>query len=167
MSWCGHLDFTREEPGTVQNGIENWDSFGENTAFIGYRKRFAWLPWIVWVVDVLNSTPVISLALYRNKNISQNVYFSVRRQGFPMAKPSCKGIFAASDLATRGKDNGTPARTYHNKIRPRSICDDNFLSDIVANFLFSTSCGQWRSIVKEMMFLFKLFFWWKYVFFYQ
>ena len=29
--------------------------------------------------------------------------------------------------------------TYHNKIR--SICDGNFLSDIVANFLFRTSCG--------------------------
>ena len=60
-----------------------------------------------------------------------------------MTQPSCnKGIFAASDLATRGKDNRIRARTYHNKIRPRSLCDDNFLSDIVANFLFRTSCGQ-------------------------
>ena len=86
------------------------------------------------MVGVLNSAPVISLAFYRNKNISQNVLF--RRS---------RGLFndsAASDLATRGKDNGTLARTDHNKIRPRSICDGNFLSDIVANFLFRTSCGQ-------------------------
>ena len=95
------------------------------------------------------------------------MYFSVGREGFAMTKPSCKGIFAASDLATRGKDNGTRARTYHNKIRPRSICDGNFLSDIVANFLFRTSFGQWRSIIKELMFLFKLFFWSKYVFFFE
>ena len=46
-------------------------------------------------------------------------------------QPSREGIFAASDLATRGKDNGTPARTDHNKIRARSICDGNFLFDIV------------------------------------
>ena len=119
VSWFDHLDFTREEPGTIQKGIELWDSFGENTAFIGYRKRLARLPSIVWVV------------------------------------------------ATCGKDNVTRARTDHNKIRPRSICDGNFLSNIVANFLFRTSCGQWRSIVKELMFLFKLFFWWKYVFFFE
>ena len=76
-----------------------------------------------------------------------------------MTQPSCnKGIFAASDLATRGKGNRTRAQTYHNKIRPRSICDDNFLSDIVPNFLFRTSCGYWRFFVKELMFLFKLFF---------
>ena len=86
------------------------------------------------------------------------MYFSVGRQGFPVTQPSREGIFAASDLATRGKDNGTRARTYHNKIRPKSICDGNFLSDIDANFLFRTSCGQSRSIVKELMFLFKLFF---------
>ena len=54
------------------------------------------------------------------------MYFSVGREGFAMTKPSCKGIFAASDLATRGKDNGTRARTYHNKIRPRSICEAIF-----------------------------------------
>ena len=47
-----------------------------------------------------------------------------------MTQPSREGIFVASDLTTRGKDNGTPARSYHNKIRPRSICDGNFLSDI-------------------------------------
>ena len=70
------------------------------------------------------------------------MYFSVGREGFPITKPSCKGIFAASDPATRGKDNGTRARTDHNKKRPRSICDGHFLSDIVANFLFRTSCGQ-------------------------
>ena len=69
VSWFGHLDFTREEPGMVQKGIELWDSFGENTAFIVYRKRLARLPSLVWVVDdVLNSAPVISLAFYRNKN---------------------------------------------------------------------------------------------------
>ena len=73
-----------------------------------------------------------------------------------MTQPSREGIFAASDLATRGKDK--LARTDHNKIRPRSICDGNFLSNIVANFLFRTSCGQRRSIVRELMFLFKLFF---------
>ena len=87
------------------------------------------------------------------------MYFSVGREGFAMTQPSCiKGIFAASDLATRGKGNRTRAQTYHNKIRPRSICDDNFLSDIVPNFLFRTSCGYWRFFVKELMFLFKLFF---------
>ena len=59
-----------------------------------------------------------------------------------MTQPSREGILAASDLATPGRDNGTRARTYHNKIRPRSICDGNFLSDIVANFLFRTSFGQ-------------------------
>ena len=59
-----------------------------------------------------------------------------------MIKPSCKGIFAASDLATRGKVNGTRARTHDNKIRPRSICGGNFLSHRVANFLFRTSYGQ-------------------------
>ena len=59
-----------------------------------------------------------------------------------MTKPSCKGIFAASDLATRGKDNGISTRTYHNKIRPRSICDDNFLSERDANFLSFSSDGS-------------------------
>ena len=73
VAWFGHLDFTREEPGTVQKGIELLDSFGENIAFIGYRKRLARLPSLVWVDDVLNSAPVISLAFHRNKNISQNV----------------------------------------------------------------------------------------------
>ena len=58
-----------------------------------------------------------------------------------MTQRSREGIFAASDLATRGKDHGTRARTDHNKIRPRSIRDGNFLSDRVANFLFRTSCG--------------------------
>ena len=47
-----------------------------------------------------------------------------------MTQPSREGIFAASDLATRCKDNGTRTRTDHNKIRPRSICDGNFLSDL-------------------------------------
>ena len=38
------------------------------------------------------------------------MYFFVGREGFPMTQPSREGIFAASDLATRGKDNGTPER---------------------------------------------------------
>ena len=75
VTWFGLFYFTREEPGTVQKGIELWDSFGENTAFIGYRKRLARLPSLVWVIGVLNSAPVISLAFYRNKNRSQNVLF--------------------------------------------------------------------------------------------
>ena len=44
------------------------------------------------------------------------MYFSVGREGFPMTKPSREGIFAPSDLATHGKDNGTRARSDHNKI---------------------------------------------------
>ena len=90
-----------------------------------------------------------------------------------MAQPSREGIFAASDPTTRGSGNGTRARNSttavvdYNETRPRSICDGNFLSDIVTNFLFRTSCGQRRSIVKELMFLFNLFFSWKYVFFFE
>ena len=54
------------------------------------------------------------------------MYFSVGRDSFPMAQPSREGIFVASDLATRGDWNGTPARTDCNKTRQQSICDDNF-----------------------------------------
>ena len=94
VTWFGHLDFTREEPGTVQKGIELWDSFGENTAFIGYRKRLARLPSLVWVVDVLNSAPVFSLAFYRNKNISQNVLFR-RSRGLFNDSAALRGNFCA------------------------------------------------------------------------
>ena len=51
-----------------------------------------------------------------------------------------------------------PPAVDYNETRPRSICAGNFLSDIVTNFLFRTSCGQRRSIVKELMFLLNLFF---------
>ena len=57
--------------------------------------------------------------------ISQNVLFRQTR-GLSNDSAVSRGNFAASDLATRGKDNGIRARTDHNKIRPISICDGNF-----------------------------------------
>ena len=66
----------------------------------------------------------------------------------------------ATYLATRGDWNGTRERTDYNN---KTIINmwRQFCCERVSNFLFKTNCGQWRSIVKELMFLFEHFMWWK------
>ena len=130
-----------------------------NTGTVLERTSLLWAGWCT----KLCSCYLLGF-LQKQKYKSECAFPSDERAFQWLSRLAREFLRPATSLLDRGKDNGTRARTYHNKIRPRSICDGNFLSDIVANFLFRTSCGQWRSIVKELMFLFKLFFWWKYVF---
>jgi len=92
------------------------------------------------------------------------MYFSVGREALQLQWLSrlARGFLrhVTSLLAVQAMElvREIPPAVDYNETRPRSICDGNFLSDIVTNFLFRISCGQWRSIVKELMFLFNLFF---------
>ena len=105
------------------------------------------------------------------RKIQVRMYFSVGREALQWLSRLARGFLrpVTSLLAVQAMELvcEIPPAVDYNETRPRSICDGNFLSNIVTNFLFRTSCGQRRSIVKELMFLFNLFFWWKYVFFFE
>ena len=122
---------------------------------------------IYWTLLLLSSILELSC---RNKNTSQKVFF-FGREALQWLSRLARGFLrpVTSLLAVQAMElvREIPPAVDYNETRPRSICDGNFLSDIVTNFLFRTSCGQRRSIVKELMFLFNLFFSWKYVFFFE
>ena len=107
----------------------------------------------MWVVDLLNSAPVISHtgAFCRNKNTSQNVLF--RRTG-----KLSKGLaFSRENFCgqrahySRSRQWNSPTKSHQRLV---IIKEDQHVTAILLRqsrkfHIFRTICGQWRSIVKE------------------